>query len=350
MADVVNLVEPLRPPRPGKGSVDEQADAWLAYLYSGAATDADRRQFSQWLHESPAHSSAYAKAEQLWRDLGMAAAATQPGPQEIPQAVPAVQRSRRSRRPRRLRAAVAVAATLIAVFALGWLQFHDPATTRYSSATGEIRTIELADRSVVTLSGASAIVAHLSEHERRVELVSGRAYFDVVPDPQRAFFVKVAATEIRVVGTAFDVNKSPGGVEVSVTHGLVEVRDAAAVPDENPLGKQPAPAVRRIEAGQKLLAKLDGALVAAPERFDPGVDLGWKTGHLHYVNTRLESIVAEVNRYRDSPIVLADASLGDLRITTSFQTDQTDQLLAGLTASYSVEITPSRNGVVVHAR
>lgn len=360
MAEVVKLADILRPPKPGRGSVADQADAWLAYLYSGVATDADREQFSRWLRESPAHAAAYASAEQLWRDLVGAAGSDTRMPQHVfsgnPVAEMAMQApvstvpaamSRATPR-RRLRIA-AVAASLMLATMVGVSLFHDPASVRYASGTGEIKTVALPDGSTITLGGSSTIVARMKEEGgRHVELVSGRAYFDVAPDRQRPFFVKAAATEIRVVGTAFDVDKRPDGVQVAVSHGLVEVRDALNGAGERPANGAP-PLPRRIEAGQKLKARLDGALSGETQAFDSAAELGWRSGHLHYVNTRLDTVVAEVNRYRDRKIVLADADLGALRVTASFQSDQTEHLLSGLATSYPVDIQRVQDEIrVVH--
>lgn len=386
MTETAKQTERLQPPRPGQGGVKDQAEAWLAYLYSGTATDAGRRRFSHWLRESPAHAAAYAGAEQLWRDLGLAADATDTigdavgrgygtargGRAATPFARPGTQAASAAPR-RRLRAAFASAATLLLAVAVGWFLFYDPETTRYTTAVGEIETVTLADGSQVTLSGASAIVAHITEQARRVELTEGRAYFDVAADEQRDFRVRAAATEIRVVGTAFDVNKSPDGVRVSVTQGRVEIADAALTPTKEPVADtaksaignraedapkvvEPSPTTNNkqrttvLAAGQQLLAALDGSLTAEPALFDPSEALSWRQGRLRYVNTRLSTVVDEVNRYRKDKIILADETLGDFRVTTSFRTDQTDQLLSGLAKSYPVQIAHSSDTVTVHAR
>jgi transmembrane sensor len=373
MTDKSNTAQTLQPPRPGEGGVREQAQAWLAYLYSGAATTAGRRRFSQWLRESPEHAAAYAGAEQLWRDLGLATAAAETPREDDRVITPFIQRNLQASRvagasARRysLRTAFATAATLVIATAIvGFLQFYDPNATRHVTGIGEIRTVELADGSEVTLSGASTIVARISEDRRRVELTRGRAYFDVAKDERRVFHVRAAATEIHVVGTRFDVNKSPDGVRVSVTEGRVQITEAPSLlkrltdldggdapdtPASNEVLPLPKPQATILEPGQQLLAALDGSLAEEPAAFDPDEALSWKQGRLRYVNTRLATVVDEVNRYREHKIVLADKALGDFRVTTSFKTDETDQLLSGLAKSYPVTIARSANKTTVRAR
>ncbi len=345
MAEVLKLTEPLRP-RTGKGSVADQADAWAAVLYSGMATEDDRQQFSRWLRESPAHAAAYARTEQLWRDLGMAAHLDAKRSAAPTSATPQRTAARR-RWPLRMAAA---AMLIVAVGIAGW-QAYEYSQTRFTTGIGEIRTASLADGSRITLSGDTRIIAHVDGPERHVELVRGRAFFDVAPDTTRPFLVRAAATEIRVVGTAFDVNRSPGGVQVAVTEGVVEILEPHTViriaSDDAPASR---PAAATLTAGQKIVAGTDGSLTDEPQAFDATAELGWQSGRLHYVNTRLDTVITEVNRYRKHKIVLDEARLGAYSVTTSFRTDQTDQLLSGLAASYPVLISQQGNTVVVRAR
>lgn len=346
MDKVIDLNATLRPPRPGQGSAQEQAEAWLAYMYSGVATDVGRRQFSHWLHAAPGHAAAYRRVEQLWRDLGMLAG--EPAPPAAVNRMPMVPRPRLDeyRHPARRRAAwaLATAAALLLAVTAGWWQWYDLQHVRLVSGIGELRSVHLADGSRVTLSGDTHLVARLTDDARHVELRRGRAYFDVAPDAARPFEVTAGATLVRVTGTAFDVNRGPEGVQVAVVEGRVEVIDA---PHTDRIGRA---AVRAVDAGKKLRAGPDGALATPAEPFDAVTTLAWQAGRLHYVNTRLDTVLAEVNRYRLDKIELADPALAGYRVTASFQTNQTDQLLAGLVASYPVEIEPTRRGVRVMAR
>ena len=56
----------------------------------------------------------------------------------------------------------------------------------------------------------------------------GEAFFQVKPDTERPFFVETGEVEIKVVGTAFNVdeNSRPGQVVISVTEGKVLVTAA----------------------------------------------------------------------------------------------------------------------------
>jgi len=87
----------------------------------------------------------------------------------------------------------------------------------------------LADGSLVDIDRGGRIkVVTDQPEETRVEVLAGRAEFDVQKRVNRPFFAVIRGVEVRVVGTHFstelDLSRPPGLVRVSVQHGVVEVR------------------------------------------------------------------------------------------------------------------------------
>ncbi|MEJ7925746.1 FecR domain-containing protein [Sphingobium sp. AN641] len=341
MSDIANIL----PPGDDAGAPQDQAVRWLAYLYSGEATNEGRANFSSWLDHSSINVVAYRNLEQIWRDMIFAGvqtiASTEASDDKPASNIVALESRSSSLSPlsgRRgaIAAMMAVAASLVLALGIWRLEFFDtPTVHAYRTAVGEIRTVSLSDGTRVTLAAESAIRAIFSNRRRGVELVAGRAWFDVASNPAKPFTVLAAATHIQVVGTQFDVDRAPDDVRVSVARGVVRVAPLAG------------PATRndgvRLVAGQRVLSALDGR-IGPIERFDPARAAPWRTGLLIYRNARLKDVVAEVNRYRVDKIVLADGSLGDMRITMAVRADQTETLLLGLeaTAPLQIDRTPSR--------
>lgn len=93
---------------------------------------------------------------------------------------------------------------------------------------------ELSEGSEIAIAPSSRIEVLASEGaDVRLALRRGRARFDVVRNPERAFFVVAEtaqgeAIEVRVVGTRFEVTRG-ADVEVMVERGIVEVRARDAV-------------------------------------------------------------------------------------------------------------------------
>lgn len=317
----------IRIPNTGSGSLDDQAEEWLAYLHSGAATDVGRGLFSKWLRESDDHAAAYQSAEQLWGDLLSAGAVGENGPEIFD---PQLREDRQTQASLASSSIVkyAVAASVLLVVAsllvLGMPEQDTTQIVHYETAAGEIRSVNLPDGSKITVGADSALTVTMSGRSRQVDLSRGGAYFDVSSDPSRPFVTVAGQTAITVVGTSFDVLSSQNGVRVSVTEGVVNVgrqTESGPVPETG----------KSLVAGEQVVANLNG-IIGETRRFKERVTLAWLEGRLVYVDVPLEEVIADVNRYRQKKIVLQDSSMGELHVTLSTGVDQTDQLLASLQA------------------
>jgi len=138
--------------------------------------------------------------------------------------------------------------------------FHSPAKSPSASQTvpaGQVQSARtvLSDGSSVDIDRGGQISV-ISDHpdETRIEVLSGRAEFEVQKRPGRPFITSIHGVEVRVVGTHFsaelDESRPPGLVRVTVARGVVEV---------SPRPGEPA---TRLTAGDKLEISL--APAAAP--------------------------------------------------------------------------------------
>jgi hypothetical protein len=126
----------------------------------------------------------------------------------------------------------AVAAVAACVALWFTLRSSEPALAVSGSALGNdgraARAV-FADGSLVDIErgGRIRIIGDRPE-ETRVELLSGRAEFEVRKRPGRPFVTTVRGVEVRVVGTHFstelDLSRPPGSVRIAVERGIVEVR------------------------------------------------------------------------------------------------------------------------------
>lgn len=93
----------------------------------------------------------------------------------------------------------------------------DSYITQKSGVNEKIR-ITLPDGSQVWLNESSTIryPEHFNENKREV-LLSGEAFFDVIPDKKRPFFVRTTKVTTRVLGTSFNVNAYPKEPQTKVT-------------------------------------------------------------------------------------------------------------------------------------
>lgn len=122
---------------------------------------------------------------------------------------------------------MAAAITLLAVATFFIFQKKRPLSIAPSEAfvmeaTDTVLAKTLVDNSLITLNKKSKLTTAFNAKERRVKL-EGEAFFEIAPDTVKPFFIDVQTLEIRVVGTAFNVDErtEKGKIIVSVTKGIV---------------------------------------------------------------------------------------------------------------------------------
>lgn len=185
--------------------------------------------------------------------------------------------------------AVALAAALLAVWAgFGWRKPLEVAT-----AIGEVRQVELADGSRVTLDGDSQLRVSYGPLARNVRLLRGQAWFEVAKDPARPFTVRAGSSAVTALGTAFEVASGGSGVTVTLEHGSVRV-DAPA--EAAPLTLSPGDHVRLSRAGALLERR----------RLAPGRSGAWRSGLIDLDGVSLAAALEEINRHAARRVVVHD--------------------------------------------
>jgi transmembrane sensor len=214
------------------------------------------------------------------------------------------------------------AALLLGAF-LGFRALQSPAApeTRYATTTAGYERARLADGSTLELNTASAARVQFTAAERRVELESGEAHFEVAHDTARPFVVSAGGVAVRAVGTAFNVRFVSGAVEVTVTEGKVAVERV----DLNALSAAPT----LIAANQRLALPLAPAAAPAPviEPLAPAdvrAVLAWQRRVTDFSDTPLAEVTARFNRHNVLQLVITDPALESRRIGGIFALDDVE--------------------------
>jgi transmembrane sensor len=227
-------------------------------------------------------------------------------------------------------AGVALLAGLLSPLVLERLK--SPAAERYTTDVAQQTAEILADGSTVTLGGDSRLSVHFDERARRVVLERGEAFFDVAKDASRPFTVRVVDSEVRAVGTAFNINKRDQAVTVSVVEGVVDVTRSSGPTARTTGAVQKA----RLQRGQELVYDRSGHIWATRDQVALEQVVAWRNGRLAFVNERLDRVLQDINRYSKRRLVLGDNSLAGLRFTgTVFSTD-IQGWLEGLEQAFNV--------------
>ncbi|MFJ2449284.1 FecR family protein [Pseudomonas sp. NPDC087626] len=297
---------------------EQAALAWLSLLHDQPSSG-DQATFSHWLQADPAHAEAYAQAQVIW-ELSEVPARTLADEDALALQgyLNAMNRSRRST-VRRWSGGLALAASLLLMVSMGagWQpsRWFDDLGADYVSAPGQVRSVTLADQSVITLDADSAIAVDFSRGERHVEVRRGAAFFSVSHTGE-PFVVDANQGEARVLGTQFEVRLQPMGAQVSVLSGRVGVTPGKGA-EQQVLGADQQVAY---SAGQ----------ARALQAIDAQAQLAWRQGWLNYYKAPLADVVQDLQRYYPGRIVLLNDELGTRRISGSFPSHDPQAVLASL--------------------
>lgn len=301
----------------GDANVRAQAAAWFAKLHQREISADVLEAFRAW-RKGAGHRDAYAEIESVWRKTGKVE-----GDGDIDAALTEAL-ARPATKSRRAQGLVwpglgAGLALVAATLAIGLIGSKDVLRT----AVGEQKIVRLEDGSRVRLDTDTRLRVRFSDGARRIELVSGQAYFEVAADASRPFTVEAAGTVVRAVGTKFDVRRDGDAVRAILVEGVIEVISLAT-----PSGKW------RLSPGQQIAT---GQPNPAPVSVDVPKATSWTTGRIVFDGIPLAAAVAEVNRYSRDQVTLEDPTLSRVAVSGAFDSGDTKAFVAAVTSLHDLE-------------
>lgn len=311
-------------------AIREEARAWLLRMSSGQAGLEDERALEVWLARSGEHRRQFAEVHRLWSELG-----------QLPESAWLDAGSPLPRQ--RLRwLPFALAASLAVVLIAGGLAWRDlgefgsaPSQWQYATRTAELRVVSLEDGSAIELGPRSRINVEYAPDQRRVLLRDGEAFFDIVRDTERPFVIDVGVGTVRVLGTAFNIHRNGDQITVAVARGEVSVsRGSHKV---------------SLTGGQRLKLSLT-ELYRLEDR--PAAEIAtWREGRRVFRDSPLAELVADLNRYSEKPVVIADTRLSAMRVTGSFDNfADVPAVLETIELSLPARVTQTPERVLLRAR
>ena len=175
------------------------------------------------------------------------------------------------------------------------------------------RNIHLPDGSVVTLKGGSALTYRSDfGNVTREVILNGEALFEVVSDKGRPFKVYTGESVVVVTGTRFSVREEKGLVKVSVLSGNVLLSNTGEHANQI-----------RIAANQSGYLLPDHKL-KIENRIEVN-ELSWKTGHLVFRETSIDTALIDIARHFRKDLVIETEIKED--ITAEFQDQPLNEIL-----------------------
>lgn len=319
-------------------AIEDEAVAWLVRL-GDQELESDHAALKAWLRESPEHRRAYAWAQRHFDRSIILRTSGRHG-------------RRRVYSPRHRFAGVAIAAAIIAIFAIGVTFRSVPQMQGESQLAdnspvlktlpGQIDTFDLADGSKVTMDASSRLIVSISGNERRLRFQQGRARIAVRANA-RPFIVEAGQGELLTRAALFDIGRTVDGrIEIAVLSGKVDLR------------RLMRPAVMRsyphhARAGQTIAYPTDSFRPVARPR--QGIDRrDWPQGWTEYDSIPLRVLVADANRYARPPIVLDDPALGELLVSGRFRLTQADRFSVRIADLFDLALSRRSSGIHLQRR
>jgi len=332
----------------------------LARYVARESSAAERAEVERWLAEDPTRQALLRELELRW------SVAADPAPVDVDRAWARVS-SRLNDRTHNVsedvvlgdengdvrtftvrRFALPIAAGLLLAIGLAYWSFtRDAGSSAGTLAAGTEyvvprggpqRVVTLGDSTEVILASASRLVvaAGYGSDSRTVDL-EGEALFRVRHDAARPFRVRAGSVIAEDLGTEFVVRHlvttDRGPVHVAVREGIVAVRSGAA-----------ATARDTLRARDVAIANDTGVFVRRDQNLD--AYFGWTRGQLIFDDARLSDVAAELSRWFDLDVEVADSTIANRTLNvTLLTTTPIEEILQIIGSSTDVKV--ERRGRVV---
>lgn len=196
-------------------------------------------------------------------------------------------------------------------------------------ATGnEKKDISMPDNSQVTLNKYSHLEYPLRfDAKSRTVYLKGTAFFSVTRDPKRPFIVIMPGCAVKVVGTSFYLNSDSVSNKVTliVVSGKVQFYTAS---------KKDSFVV--LEKDEKAVFESGIGTIVKETRYEKN-DIAWKTGNFIFEEEKLQHVCRILSSYYSEKIVIADSSLGEYRLSASFQDQGLTKIIEAIEATLDID-------------
>ncbi len=236
------------------------------------------------------------------------------------------------------RVAAAVVILVVSAFALWQLGSNHNSLTEFSTAMNDVSkpVLVLPDGTNVTVNRNSKISypEKFTGNTREVTL-SGEAFFQVTPNPDKPFIIHANGASVKVLGTSFNVYAYGNEpiVEVLVKTGKVELLGKNAGTVSSSVLLMPG------EKGVFVKAKGETAKQQEPN-FN---NFSWLTNEIEFDNTPLPEVVATINRAFPVKVETAAGVDQNLHLTATFNQQKPEYILDVLALTLNLRLEKAQD-------
>ena len=309
----------------------EHAAHWYALLCAGEVKNSDRESWQQWRNASQQNRWAWQQVEALQQQL--APVSDDVSLQTFDDLDQQISLSRRT-----ILRSLLMGISVSGISGVSWYG-HQQGTFEFSLAdkhsnTGEIKTITLADGTLVTLDSASSIDFQMSASERQITLRQGQIMVQTatLTSPQTSavtqsslktqppLFVDSPHGRMQALGTRFSVRLFDQHTRLNVYQHSVRITNTS---------------------GQQVLCPAQYSVNFTDSVINQPINMldhqGWTKNMLVVNNMPLPDFIAELNRYRPG-LLRCDVNLQHLQISGAFNSLKTDEALLAVENAFPVKV------------
>jgi hypothetical protein len=189
----------------------------------------------------------------------------------------------------------------------------------------EIRKIVLADGNIVTLHKESALqLSSDFPKTRTVSLIKGMAFFEIqTSDINNPFTVLCSNSKTVVTGTAFMIETDEDRTILHVKNGKVKFSNLNSTTNTI------------VSAGEK--AQISAGQLSPNTTITSPNYLSWQNNKLIFDNTKLETVVSDVEQYYGVSIAIKNPEIKNCRFTGVFEKTSLDEILQVLSVSFNLK-------------
>lgn len=310
--------------------VRRQAHSWFVRLRGPRGTEL-QEPFRRWYDADPANAAAFNAVSRHFEQSGVARQSEFWRGSSLKSPAAPV-----AGKPRYALAAAAIA--LILLVPAGFFlrssaidPFGRTHVLLLATSLGEIKKVELADGSTLTLDTGTAVRVELQRSMRRAVLRQGRVRFHVAPD-SRPFIVDSYAATVIMREAVVDVARTSKQSRVEVLAGTVTVERQTA--DQR--------------AGNVALREGEGLATSGPVPAQKyrvtSAQPDWTRGMLQFNATPLAEAVAQANLYSPGRKIVLPGDVAAMRVTGAYRIGDLEGLARSLAAAFHLTLSRSASG------
>jgi transmembrane sensor len=308
----------------------EPYDQLILKCLSGIATKAEQQQLDHWSAQSAENRQVLEDYKKVWK---LSASSTVPdfnSPGELKKLQLALDQEDNKVRTFKLfkSQAFKVAASITLLMVCTFLLYQvvlKPETIVKESGSEKIQ-FTLPDGSIVSLNENSKIYYADDFNDERFVKLSGEGFFEVTHNPSKPFVIQADKSEVKVLGTSFNVRayENEPQNEVFVVTGKVSLADSndqsiiLSPGEEGVLDKRNNTIARTSEPNQNLAA--------------------WKTKQLIFRKTSLTEVTETLEKYFQISITVKNPDLQKCRFTSSFKDPTLDEVIEAISIALNINI------------